>query len=205
MSTLFVNKQAKIEQWFPKAIYLLDDFYSDGRKDMNQWLNEMFLFNGDFKRTPELNVNSTHTQLDLSQEDFFSSFIGLLTEEVAKFSVALGYNLQNQKLKLENMWSNLSVRGDYLFPHNHPSSFISGAYYVDCGDRDVIKFYDNPQNMISPSPSPNQFSFEDVSYSCMPGRLIMFKSDFMHGCPALIGERKIVISFNFGLHNVDRV
>lgn len=203
MSTSFASKEAKIEQWFPKPIYLLDGFYSDGVEDINSWLTEMFLFNGDFKRTPELNVNSTHTQLDLSKEDFFSPFIDLLTEEVAKFSIALGYDLQNQKLKLENMWSNLSVRGDYLFPHNHPSSFISGAYYVDCGDRDVIKFYDNPQNMISPSPSPNRFSFEDVSYSCFPSRLIMFKSDFMHGCPALVGERKIVISFNFGLHNAE--
>ena len=83
----------------------------------------------------------------------------------------------------------------------HPSSFISGAFYVDCGDKDVIKFYDNPQNMISPSPTPNSYSFEDVAYRCIPARLIMFKSDFMHGCPALVGERKIVISFNFGLHN----
>jgi len=201
MSTLFVNNEAKIEQWFPKPIYLLDNFCSETIEEMDIWLSEMFLFNSDFKRTPELNVNSTHNQVNLEKESFFAEFIRKLTNEARKFAVALGYDLREQHLILENMWSNLSVEGDYLFPHNHPSSFISGAYYVDCGDKDIIKFYDNPQNMISPAPFPNKYSFEDVSYKCIPARLLMFKSDFMHGCPALVGDRKIVISFNFGLHN----
>jgi uncharacterized protein (TIGR02466 family) len=201
MSTSFVNNEAKIEQWFPKPIYLLDNFLVDEVEQMDTWLSEMFMFNSEFKRTPELNVNSTHNQINLEQEKFFAGFVKELTIEAKKFATALGYDLRQQVLKLENMWSNLSLTGDYLFPHNHPSSFISGAYYVDCGDRDVIKFYDNPQNMISPAPFPNSYSFEDVSYKCTPARLIMFKSDFIHGCPALVGERKIVISFNFGLHN----
>lgn len=201
MSTLFVNNEAKIEQWFPKPIYLLDNFCLDKIEAMDVWLSEMFMFNSDFKRTPELNVNSTHNQVNLEKEKFFEEFIYLLTNEAHKFATILGYNFRTQELKLENMWSNLSLKGDYLFPHNHPSSFISGAFYVDCDDDDVIKFYDNPQNMISPSPAPNNYSFEDVAYRCIPARLIMFKSDFMHGCPALVGERKIVISFNFGLHD----
>jgi uncharacterized protein (TIGR02466 family) len=201
MSTSFVNNEAKIEQWFPKPIYLLDNFLVDEVEQIDTWLSEMFMFNSEFKRTPELNVNSTHNQINLEQEKFFAGFVKELTIEAKKFATVLGYDLSQQVLKLENMWSNLSLTGDYLFPHNHPGSFISGAYYVDCGDRDVIKFYDNPQNMISPAPFPNSYSFEDVSYKCIPARLIMFKSDFMHGCPALVGERKIVISFNFGLTN----
>jgi hypothetical protein len=79
MSTLFVNNEAKIEQWFPKPIYLLDNFCSDKIEHMDIWLSEMFMFNNDFKRTPELNVNSTHNEVNLEKEEFFGEFIRLLT------------------------------------------------------------------------------------------------------------------------------
>jgi hypothetical protein len=90
MSTLFVNNEAKIEQWFPKPIYLLDNFCSDKIEHMDIWLSEMFMFNNDFKRTPELNVNSTHNEVNLEKEEFFGEFIRLLTNEAHRFATLLG-------------------------------------------------------------------------------------------------------------------
>jgi uncharacterized protein (TIGR02466 family) len=114
------------------------------------------------------------------------------------FARTLGYEFADDDLQLLNMWANLSQRGEYLFPHCHPGSVISGAYYVESTSlNDVIKFYDNPQNMVPPANKPNEYSFEFVQYPCLEKRLLLFRSDLMHGCPALVGERKMVISFNF--------
>ena len=197
---LLSNSSARIDKWFPKSIYIHDNFAESEADSMKIWLSEFFIFNGDFKRTEELNVNTSHLVYDLSEQPELSVFRDLLKKEVLSFAKTLGYNFEDNDIVLQNMWSNLSVTGDYLFPHNHPSSFISGAYYVESTSlSDVIKFYDNPQCMIPPSHNPNEYSYEYVSYKCLEKRLILFKSDFMHGCPALVGDRKIVVSFNYGI------
>lgn len=200
MRILQFGNKPKIEAWFPKPIFIYDDFADKHHSSINEWLLEFFAVNGEFKRTAELNVNTTHEVHDISQDEIFSGFIADLSVQVKQFASAIGYSNLADRIHLQNMWSNISRNGEYLFPHNHPSSLISGAYYVECSsDRDIIKFYDNPQAMLPPPTPNNQFGFEDVSYQCKPKRLLLFKSDMMHGCPALVGDRKIVISFNFGI------
>lgn len=194
------SEKAKIETWFAKPIYVNNNFATKQHESIHQWLLEFFAINGEFKRTSELNVNTTHEVHDLVHEPVFTDFRILLEKEVQFFANQIGYTRIADKMKIQNMWSNISRTGDYLFPHNHPSSLISGAYYVECDSpKDVIKFYDNPQAMLPPADVVNEFSYEDASYQCFPKRLLLFKSDLMHGCPALKGERKIVVSFNFGI------
>ena len=101
--------------------------------------------------------------------------------------------------KVLNVWTNVSKKGDYLFPHNHPDSLLSGAFYVSStNENDVIEFFDNINSMIKPAPekTSNIFNFQTCTHQCTKGKLIIFKSDFLHGCPALQGDEKIVISFN---------
>lgn len=200
MRILPLSDKPKIETWFPKPIYIRNNFGSKYHYSLHQWLLEFFAINGEFKRTKELNVNTTHEVYDLVNEPIFADFIQDLTKEVKSFATDIGYGNFSERIRLQNMWSNISRTGDYLFPHNHPSSLISGAYYIEStSSKDVIKFYNDIESMLPPALDKSGLSFEDVSYECVPQRLLLFKSDFMHGCPALIGERKIVVSFNYGL------
>lgn len=195
----FLNRH-EIETWFPRPIFVKNNFCAKENEVLREWLLEFFAINGEFKRTDELNVNTTHERHDLALEPVFADFREALIKEVKTFATAIGYGQLSEKIYLQNMWSNISRKGEYLFPHNHPESFISGAYYVECSStRDVIKFYDNINSMIAPAPTPNKYSFQDVKYQCLPTRLLLFRSDFLHGCPALVGDRKIVISFNYGI------
>ena len=200
MLTSLFNGKPRIEQWFPKPIYIHNNFYTEGHSELHRWLLDYFEQGMVTKRTPELNVSSTHMVNNFNNEPIFQPLIEAIREEVLNFAITLGYDISVFHLPLLNIWANLSETGDHLFPHNHPGSFISGAYYIECdSDLDVIKFYNDTNNMITPSPFPNNYSFEDASYVCEPKRLLLFKSNFIHGCPAIKGKRKIVVSFNFNL------
>ena len=200
MLTSLFNGKPRIEQWFAKPIYVHDNFHSKDFQKLHDWLQEFFAVNGELKRTPELSVNSSHQVYNFNTEPAFQQIIEETKSEVLSFARTMGYNISEHHLPLLNMWANLSRNGDYLFPHNHAGAFISGAYYIECeSDLDVIKFYNNTNGMITPASEPNKYSYEDVVYNCVPKRLLLFKSDLMHGCPALKGDRKIVLSFNFGL------
>ena len=48
-------------------------------------------------------------------------------------------------------------------------------------------------------PNPQQYNslnYKYCEYDCIQNRLLMFKSDFMHGTEAQVTDEKIVISFN---------
>jgi uncharacterized protein (TIGR02466 family) len=191
------NNNFTVEQWFPKPIYFKDNFALDESAVLKKWLEQFFVDNKNLRRTPELNVASSHGLFNFLDEKIFNTFLSKILDSVLEFANFLGYGFSLNDLEFMNVWSNKSVTGEYLYPHVHSGSFISGAYYVDCENtNDTIKFYDNLQKMIYSSPNPNSYSFEDCSYPCLPNRLILFKSDLLHGCPALIGKEKTVISFN---------
>ena len=63
---------------------------------------------------------------------------------------------------------------------------------------DVIKFYNNINDMSLPIAEDkfNEFNYQTCTHQCVPGKLMIFKSDFLHGCPTLKGNEKIVVSFN---------
>ena len=45
----------------------------------------------------------------------------------------------------------------------------------------------------------NQYNAQFAEYACIPGALMMFTSDLLHGTDKQIGEEKIAISFNMNL------
>ena len=149
-------------------------------------------------RDSMLNVDSTHKirnnifevarLKDLRQAIFFHA---------KNFVEAIGYK-KTESLHFDNVWANISKEGDYLFPHLHNGSLISGVYYVKCDMRDRIKFFNSPTMLPEPT-EYNQFSSQFVEHSCIPGSLMIFPSDMLHGTEKQIGGEKIAISFNMKL------
>ena len=64
--------------------------------------------------------------------------------------------------------------------------------------RDRIKFYNTPSMLPEPT-TYTRYNAQFAEYSCVPGSLLMFTSDMMHGTDKQIGEEKIAISFNLNL------
>ena len=149
-------------------------------------------------RDSMLNVDSTHKLRenifevarlkDLRQAIFFHA---------TNFLKEIGYK-NTDSLHFENVWANISRKGDYLFPHVHNGSLLSGVYYVKCDMKDKIKFFNIPSMLPEPV-EYNQYNAQFVEHTCIPGSLMMFTSDMLHGTEKQIGEEKIAISFNMTL------
>ncbi len=185
-----------LETWFPKSLYIVKDLHIDKLETYRKEI--LKIVSAKSKRTKENFVDTTYSidEVDLSKNKTFNKLTKDILLHSNNYLKILGYS---ETAKMLNMWTNVSKKGDYLFPHNHPDSLLSGAFYVSStNENDVIEFFDNINSMVKPAPekTSNIFNFQTCIHQCTQGKLIIFKSDFLHGCPALQGDEKIVISFN---------
>ena len=88
---------------------------------------------------------------------------------------------------------------DFNFPHCHPDGLISGAYYITAPSNSTITFFNNITSMLTSADTLNELSYDTCSYDCIENRLILFKSDFIHGNLRQGPGEKIVVSFNISL------
>lgn len=85
--------------------------------------------------------------------------------------------VSDKPLKLINSWFNIMPPGAVLKRHKHEDSIISGALYVDVGDKSVPLIFDS------------------ISIKPKKGLLVLFSSDLAHYTKKEKEERT-VISFN---------
>lgn len=123
----------------------------------------------------------------LYNDDRFSQLCKTISEQALIFSEVLGYsNLIEKQLKFTNMWVNLIGPYDYHAQHIHSTigkAAISGVFYVDAPAGAKICFgspYRDSYEPVKPWIN-NPTNYSKVSYDCVPGRLVMFKSNVYHG------------------------
>tara|TARA_Y100000004_G_scaffold87877_1_gene98502 strand:+ start:6305 stop:6901 length:597 start_codon:yes stop_codon:yes gene_type:complete len=192
-----MTKNYQIDKWFPKVIYRVDNFSENINEDLKQSVLNLYFSNS--KRNNYLYVDSTHqTNPKLHFEEPFKSLKNNIQTEIQNFLTEYGYNENICKNCLINdMWVNVSNKGDYNFPHNHAGSLISGVYYVEANDGNLINFYDNMSEALPVAHYPNDYSYKEASYECRTNRLFLFFGNMVHGNPRQDFEgRKIAISFN---------
>jgi uncharacterized protein (TIGR02466 family) len=191
----------EIHSWFPKVIYLVDNLLPDELPSYETRIKSI-ISNSDVKRNNMLNVDSTHKISDSLHEDaVFKNLVDEIYLHSEKFLSELGYTTPFiKKLKIGNMWANLSHEGDFLFPHIHPHSLLSGAFYIKKASNSKIKFFNELTNMLAKPQNTTPLSYDFCEYDCNPGRLIIFKSDFLHSTQQQQDGEKIVISFNIGIY-----
>lgn len=186
-----------ITLWFPKAIYFQPNILND-KLDLYEREIKNALSEVGSLRDGAKNVNSTHRlqtnlfdvcNLDELRREFFDRSKYFLNE--------LGYN-NIQSLHFDNCWANISYPGDYIFPHNHNGSMISGVYYIKSSLHEKIKFFNSP-TMHSDPDIWNNLNHQHCEYTCVPGSMLIFMSDLMHGTEKQHCEEKISISFNMSL------
>lgn len=196
-----MSQKSNLIPLFPKCIYLKDNVCVDHLSDFE---NSARNLKNQTRKNPLLNVNSSHT-INSSIHKKFP--FDILEKEIMKHArvFMLDYGYTSNRISdafIQSMWFNISGKGDFLFPHIHYGSLISGAYYIKTTKENVILFHDDHKNFYEDPQNMNMFSETVKPFECKEGRLIMFSSDMMHSTPpqTLEGE-KIVVSFNIVLEN----
>lgn len=186
-----------IKAVFPKYIYHRDGVCADKLATFRERVFEIQDTSGT-KSNPLLNVKSTHqTDVSLHNDPVFRPLVDEIYSSMMQFGTHLGYGPEMIfKLSIMNMWVNVSGKGGYNFPHTHPGSLFSGAFYINAMPENKIVFFDDYKSVEMPI---NVSAEENVhaTYDCVPGRLVLFRGDLAHGNPPQQEDgEKITISFN---------
>lgn len=129
---------------------------------------------------------------------------------VKAFARALHYDLTGRTLVMTDCWANVMGTGTVHSLHLHPSSFISGTYYVAVPrGAGSLKFEDPrlSRHMATPprrADAPERFQ-AFVSVAARAGDLVLFESWLRHEVPpARFSGERISISFNYAWTAKDR-
>ncbi len=123
---------------------------------------------------------------------------------VKAFVRDLHYDLSGRSLAMTDCWVNVMPEGVVHSLHLHPTSFISGTYYVEVPKGAGALKFEDPRlaaHMAAPprrADAPESFrSF--VSVPARAGDLLLFESWLRHEVPpARFSGERISISFNYG-------
>jgi uncharacterized protein (TIGR02466 family) len=186
-----------IHTWFPRSLYVADDCCLAQLTTFETVVKNIITEQGSVK-TGMLGVNSSHKTFDQLQTLIeFKDLVDTITVHSNQYLSELGYNQEfRDNVHIANMWCNISHEGDFIFPHVHSNSILSGAFYIKKFDNSKIKFFNNLQNMLPRPQNFNSLNYEYCDYDCNPGRLLLFPSDLVHGTERQTHGEKIVISFN---------
>lgn len=192
----------KIDELFPKPLLVVDNICLEHLQLFESVIHEIMDTAGtgttDFQQ-----VRSTHTtfnnMFDLRQ---FQPLVREIQNYAYIYLESLGYTSQEiESMRLKQLWANSVGQGSYLFPHIHSHSVISGAYYVKSATTDKIQFYGDLTDITYVPSTESRLSKRYTEYDCMPGRLMIFKSNMLHGnVMKKDTNEKIVMSFNIGFN-----
>ena len=150
------------------------------------------------------NVDGWHSEyFDLNADDprYFLNSIKLNLDKVFN---DMGWDLNNQKIKITSMWSIINNKNASNARHIHSNNYISAAYYVkapkNCGN---IIFYDPRNEVVFRHPKikvTNNLNSNIFSIEPKDGLLVLFPSYLHHAVDYNnSNEERIVISFNIDI------
>jgi uncharacterized protein (TIGR02466 family) len=183
---------------FPQSLYIVDNLMVNKLKDFEENIKKI----ADEKGTNScefLTVKSSFSIYDkMYNDENFKELAIEIKKHCLNYLKELGLDYMSDDLNYVQMWFNISHQGDFNIPHVHGNSIISGAYYVKGSKEHQITFFKNISNMMPPAVPDVELGKAIETIDCIPGRLILFKSDLMHGNGSQKDGEKIVISFNLG-------
>lgn len=184
----------KLELLFPKPLYIVENLCTEYLPEFEKTAHEI-IRNG-YNRFDEFQVNTTN-QVNNNVLDSFPQLKTSILDYSKKFMQELNYDSSYiDNAAMIDSFLNISYGGDYLFPHTHGICLLSGVFYIKAPADSKIWLYDDlhkvERHYTSSIPSTSQNS---VSYDCLPGRLLIFQPDLIHGNKAQPEGEKIAISF----------
>ena len=178
------------------------DNYKETNEDIYGYIK--MLQSADNSGIIKSNVKGWHSRdFDLKSESP-KKFINLISSEINNVINDMNWDINNQTIKITNMWAIVNIGGASNSKHHHGNSALSAAYYVrapkNSGD---IVFYDPRPAPVFSHPKankPNNLNAMVNSITPVEGGLVMFPSYLEHSVNAnMSNEERIVISFNISL------
>jgi uncharacterized protein (TIGR02466 family) len=147
--------------------------------------------------------NLSHTEmLRPSESPLLAEVASLVTPKLVEF----GVHLFGERLRWmpTEMWVNVLDTGGRQAMHNHANSFVSGIVYLTpTHPSSQTVFMKSPGGVDfmfkndHPGVKPSEFSAEKwISPAPEPGDMVLFPSYLMHAVPPNQGDRRITLSFN---------
>jgi uncharacterized protein (TIGR02466 family) len=181
---------------FPQAVYIVDNLMLDSLNSFEERIKDLARDKGT-NSTPFLTVQSSwSTYSKLNEDDYFKELADRIKIHAQAYLKELGMSYVAKDLDYNQMWFNISHAGEFNMPHVHNYNIISGAFYVKTSTNNKITFFKDIANMMLASDDSTELGKTNIELDCIPGRLVLFKSNMMHGTGAQLDGEKIVISFN---------
>ena len=191
---------AKIETWFPCAIYYEDDLFS--KEQNKEWEKHILSIEPTIESGGEAWFGDTFTSLekyDLRKDKQFDILIEKVTEHVNAF--AREHNCQGE-YECTTAWFNVNRDGTFQEYHTHPNNIFSAIYYVSAPEGAGGVVFEDPKEPdmmpLKNIPWRNQLSYSVTRYNPLVGKLLIFRSYMEHLVePGTNTDPRISIALNF--------
>jgi len=189
-----MNENYSIEGIFATPIYRakLENIPLDFQQMVQKYINEGMIKNYG-------NYVSTDTQvLDQPDSKEIKKFIQFHLENYYK--TVFGDTSTKTKKVITQSWLNMNRKNEYHHEHTHQNSIVSGVFYINTSQEDVIKFinfkYDQI-NVYDTDAEPTPFNSIETPFKVSTGDLLMFPSSTYHSVPIIKEDKNIRISMAF--------
>jgi uncharacterized protein (TIGR02466 family) len=128
----------------------------------------------------------------------FANLKQLIMHEVSQHFNEIIKMPKNLTPYITTSWMNFSTRDQQHHSHQHPNSILSGVFYLDVGESDLIMFTKSSTNQIVIKPTEyNIFNSDSWSIPVVNGDLVLFPSSLFHQVPPVThNNTRISIAFN---------
>lgn len=144
-------------------------------------------------------ANLTSKDRYLNKHKILKNFIEFCSNSLNYYFKELYQPKYDVNLRITQMWANYSQKGEWHHVHEHPNSFISAVFYVNCEDNlDNITFIKKGyQQLQIYSENFNQYNCQDWIFPVKENLLIIFPSSLTHKVePVQSNKTRISISMN---------
>lgn len=160
--------------------------------------------NEDPEGTQKSNVKGWHSSHFNLQDNSLKKFLTALNPEIEKTITDMGWDTDNQLVKITSMWSIINKKNSFNQRHHHGNSSLSAAYYVNTNqDSGDIVFYDPRKAFTFSHPDPSKINNLNAQIKAVTpknGTLVIFPSYLDHSVnPNKSSEDRVVVSFNISL------
>lgn len=190
-----------LNTWFPKTLFVKTNLHLNELDYFSKVIENKFRECG-YTENGMQKVKSSHISFnEFHKLNEMSGLVKSVWKYSTEYLKEIGYSDETiTKLSILNMWANISSTGDYLFPHIHSGSLLSGVFYVEGSSEDKLKFFNDWTDTTLSPDVYNEYNYKYCEYPCTPGNMILFKSNFLHGTESQKAKRKIAVSFNIGIN-----
>jgi uncharacterized protein (TIGR02466 family) len=94
-------------------------------------------------------------------------------------------------------WINFNSEGDRHHQHFHANSIVSGVFYLNTSENDMISFYIPQRSQIHIMSTPNWWNMRRIGFPVRTGDCVLFMSDLEHGVERQLLEDHTRVSLSF--------